>query len=105
MSANVASSQNNVNAIKSLMLRYATKRIEDDSNAKKAFKLLNADVSRRFKRSKNVGARKEVNAFVMIVSAFKSVNKIKRLRFRNAIAEQGDNAFVMIANAFLTVVV
>ena len=42
---------------------------------------------------------------MMIVSAFKSANKIKRLRFRNAIAEQGDNAFVVIANAFLTVVV
>ena len=42
---------------------------------------------------------------MMIVSAFKSANKIKRLRFRNAIAEQGDNVYVMIANAFLTVVV
>ena len=42
---------------------------------------------------------------MMIVSAFKSANKIKRLRFRNAIAEQGDNAFVMIANASLAVVV
>ena len=42
---------------------------------------------------------------MMIVSAFKSANKIKKLRFRNAIARQGDNVYVMIASAFLTVVV
>ena len=42
---------------------------------------------------------------MMIVSAFKSANKIKRLRFKDAIAEQGDNVFVMTANVFRTVVV
>ena len=42
---------------------------------------------------------------MMIISAFKSANKIKRLRFRHAIARQGGNVYVMIANAFLTVVV